>query len=52
MKRQLDDLARNRRLGSISRDMLGSETQRLHLDQPFVTIFVTAMQIGRPEKSL
>jgi hypothetical protein len=30
MTRQLDDLARNRRFGSIGRDMLSSETHRLY----------------------
>jgi hypothetical protein len=52
MARQLDDLARNRRLESISRDMLSSETHRLYLDYALVTISAAAMQIGRQEESL
>jgi hypothetical protein len=52
MKRQLDDLARNRRLEGISRDMLSSETPRLYLDNPWMTISAAAMQIGRQEESL
>jgi hypothetical protein len=50
--RQLDDLARNRRLEGISPDMLSGESHRLYLDQPLVIISVAAMQIGRPEESL
>jgi hypothetical protein len=52
MTRQLDDLARNRRLESISRDMLSSETHRPYLDSPLVTSSVASMQIGRSEESL
>ena len=52
MNRQLDDLARNRRLESISRDMLSSETHRLYLDHALVTISAAGMQVGRQEESL
>jgi hypothetical protein len=52
IKRQLDDLARNRRLEGISRDMLSSETPRPYLDNPWMTISAAAMQIGRQEESL
>jgi hypothetical protein len=52
MTRQPDDLVRNRRLESLSRDMLSSETHRLYLDHALVTISAAAMQIGRQEESL
>jgi len=52
MTRQLDDLVRNRRLESISRNMPSSEAHRLDLDNPLVTISVAPVQIGRSEESL
>jgi hypothetical protein len=52
MTRQLDDLARNRRLESVTRDLPNSETPRLYLDNPLVTISAAAIQVGRSEEPL
>ena len=52
MTRQLDDLARNRRLESVNRDLPNSETPRLYLDNPLGTISAAAIQGVRSEESL